>query len=203
MVDKPSGLSIHNTDSPQNLLSLLEKQVKGAKLYPVHRLDKETSGIQLLALNQDSAKKLSDEFQERRVKKSYVGILKGQLKKTEGVWNLKLTDKAEGRKNPQGLSAARVLCETKYEVLQASKYFSYCQFDLITGRQHQIRKHASLAKHSLVGDQRYGDKSYNKKIFSLYKTQRLFLHSQKIEVLGWVFESPIPGEFENLLKITG
>ena len=193
-------MSVHNTEDSQNLLDILEKQMKVAKLYPVHRLDKETSGLQMLAFNEVSAKKLSNEFQTKKVVKTYVGLLRGKLKKSEGVWNLKLTDKSEGRKNPQGLSAGRVPCETEYRVLQSSKYFSFCQFNLITGRQHQIRKHASIEKHSLVGDQRYGEKSYNKKISSLYKHQRMFLHSQKIEILGKAFESPVPEEFADLLK---
>lgn len=199
-VDKPSGLSVHNTDHEKNLLSLLEEQIKVTKLYPIHRLDKETSGVQLVALHQESAKKLSYEFQKKKVTKTYVGILRGQLKDSEGTWTLKLTDKAEGRKNPQGLSAERLSCETRYKVLKSSKYFTYCQFDLITGRQHQIRKHASLEKQSLVGDQRYGDPKYNKKIKLLYKNHRIFLHSQRIEILGMVFESPVSDEFSALLK---
>ena len=78
-------MSVHNTEDSQNLLDILEKQMKVAKLYPVHRLDKETSGLQLLAFNEVSAKKLSNEFQTKKVVKTYVGILRGKLKKSEGV----------------------------------------------------------------------------------------------------------------------
>jgi len=199
VVDKPHGLSVHNNEDSQNLLSVLESQLNIDKLYPVHRLDKETSGVQLLALSQASAKKYSDEFQNKLVKKSYLGILRGQLKESKGLWTWKLTDKSEGRKNPAGLTAARVACETHFHVLQKSKFFSYCDFNLITGRQHQIRKHAALSNHSLVGDPRYCDKKYNKKIYGLYKTKRLFLHCTKIEILGMVFESQAPNEFGKLL----
>jgi len=192
-------LSVHNKEDSQNLLDVLESQLNVDKLYPVHRLDKESSGVQLLALTQDSAKKYSNEFQNKSVKKSYVGILRGQLKESEGCWAFKLSDKSEGRKNPAGLSAARVACETQFHVLQKSKFFSYCDFNLITGRQHQIRKHAALSNHSLVGDPRYNDKKYNKKIYSLYKTNRMFLHCKKIEILGLVFESEVPAEFRKLL----
>ena len=201
VVDKPHGLSVHNNEDPINLLSILDKQLKVEKLYPIHRLDKETSGIQIFALNQAAARKLSDEFQEKTVKKIYIGILRGQLKESKGQWNKKLTDKAEGRTNPQGMSADRVPCETKFTVIRSSKFFTYCEFDLITGRQHQIRKHTALINHSLVGDSRYGDKSYNKKMANLYKTERMFLHCLKVEILGMTFESRVPDEFEHLFKL--
>ena len=139
------------------------------------------------------------EFQQGLVQKTYLGILRGQLKPPKGQWSDELTDKGEGRQNPAGLKASRVPCLTRYSVIEATKYFSYCQFDLITGRQHQIRKHATLNNHSLVGDTRYGDKKYNKKISDLYKTERMFLHCLRIEILDFVFESMVPKSFDSLL----
>ncbi len=164
VINKFEGISVHNVEDPSNLIQILKIQLKLKSLYPIHRLDKETSGIQIFALNESAAKFFSDEFQKRTIEKKYIGILRGTLPVTDGVWSNPLTDKAEGRKNPQGLSKERVSCETQFKVIEQSKYFSLCEFNLITGRQHQIRKHAALAKHALVGDQRYGDKSYNKKI---------------------------------------
>lgn len=183
-VDKPSGVSVHNNEDPQNLIQLLQSQLGLKKLFPIHRLDKETSGIQLLALDEDHAKKYSVEFQNRQVEKIYEGLLRGQLKENDGVWDQPLTDKSEGRKNPSGQARDRVDCETRYKVIQKNNYFTHCEFNLITGRQHQIRKHAALANHSLVGDPRYGDSKYNLKIGSIYKTHRLFLHCSKIKILG-------------------
>jgi len=199
-VDKPPGLSVHNNEDPENLLGVLKTQLSVDKLYPVHRLDRETSGVQVLSLNNLSAKMLSEEFLKRRVRKTYGGICRGPIKKIEGCWNKKLTDKAEGRKNPQGLKNARVTCETLYHVVDSNKYFSFCEFDLITGRQHQIRKHTAIAGHSLVGDPRYGDKKYNQKMADIYKTQRMFLHCKRIEILGNIFESTIPEDFALLFK---
>lgn len=198
-VEKPAGVSVHNNEDSQNLLQLLEGQLKLSKLFPVHRLDKETSGIQLLALNSDSARALAEEFQGRSVKKTYVGVLRGQLRTKEGLWAHPLTDKAEGRKNPEGLSGARVPCETKFRVLRESQYFTFCEFDLMTGRQHQIRKHAALANHPLVGDERYGDPKYNKKIADLYGLVRMCLHCSLIEIHGQTIESPVPLSFEKLI----
>lgn len=196
-VNKPAGLSVHNEDSQGNLLSLLEAQLKIPKLFPVHRLDKKTSGVQILALNELAAQKLSQKFQEREVLKFYRGILRGKLSMLEGIWKSPLTDKAEGRKNPQGIARDRIPCETRYRVIQASNYFSDCEFQLITGRQHQIRKHAAISGNPLVGDPRYGDPKYNQKMTEIYKTNRMFLHCYQIEILENKILAPLPVEFSH------
>jgi tRNA pseudouridine65 synthase len=197
-VNKPFGISVHNNEDPSNLLILLEKQLGIAKLYPIHRLDKETSGIQLFGENDVVARELSMQFQQKTVKKIYTGVLQGVLAAKAGAWRAPLTDKSEGRKNPAGLSAARVHCETKFTVLSASGYFTLCDFDLITGRQHQIRKHTALVKHCLVGDPRYGDPKYNKRIASIYKTERMFLHCRELHIAGEKIEAAVPKEFSAL-----
>jgi RluA family pseudouridine synthase len=194
-VDKPAGISVHNAEDPQNLLDVLEKQL-GQKVFPVHRLDKETSGIQILALNEASARKLSLEFEKREVRKMYTGLLRGKLKDDTGVWKHPLTDKAEGRKNPAGQPRERVPCETGFKVLHRSDYFTLCAFDLKTGRQHQIRKHAAIANHALVGDPRYGDSKYNLKMAGIYKTSRLFLHCTEMEIGGEKIIGPVPESFK-------
>ena len=176
VVNKRVGLSIHNIEDPINLIDILQGQLSIKDFFPVHRLDKETSGIQIFALNQENAAKFSTEFQNKKTKKVYIGVLRGQIKNKGGLWDFPLTDKAEGRKNPEGLSQNRIPCLTGFEVIKSSQYFSLCKFDLQTGRQHQIRKHAAVAGHHLVGDQRYGDQKYNFKIADLYGQERMFLH---------------------------
>jgi RluA family pseudouridine synthase len=197
-VDKPPGISVHNTEDPENLIGLLKEKYKN--LFPVHRLDKETSGIQVLALNEKAARDLAQEFQNRKVKKIYIGIVRGSLKNQDGSWTQPITDKAEGRKNPQGLTKDRVAAETLFRVTKTSKFFTLVEFHLITGRQHQIRKHCSLAKHALVGDGRYGEPSYNKKMAQIYKFDRMFLHCHKLEISGQNLISPVPDEFEQLFR---
>lgn len=198
VVNKPEGISVHNNEDKQNLLILLEKEFAAIKLYPIHRLDKETSGIQILALNSEAAQKYSSEFQNRSVKKIYHGILRGQLNDSSGSWTRPLTDKAEGRKNPQGQSKDRVPCETKFSVLKQNQYFTLCEFDLITGRQHQIRKHTALVNHPLVGDARYGENKYNEKMAKIYSTNRLFLHCAHIKIFNLPIDCPAPENFHSL-----
>ncbi len=197
-VNKPSGISVHNNEDRDNLLSLLEKQLGHSALFPVHRLDKETSGIQIVALTETAAKDLASEFQNKNTNKFYAGVLRGQLKSDSGVWEHALTDKAEGRKNPAGIGNQRIPCATEFKVLQKNKYFSYCEFKILTGRQHQIRKHCALTNHAIVGDSRYGDTKYNQKIFSLYKNERMFLHSQRMQILNT--EITCPDDFSFLLN---
>lgn len=200
IVDKPVGISIHNQEDPQNLLQLLQRQLGLQKLFPVHRLDKETSGLQALALQQDSARQLSEEFQKGNVVKVYLGILRGSSPHQQGAWKEALTDKAEGRRNPAGVAKDRMPCETRYKVLQKNKFFSFCEFHLITGRQHQIRKHTALAGHALVGDPRYGDPAYNKKISGIYQIDRLFLHCHHLKIAGAEYFSPVSTEFKKLMQ---
>lgn len=200
VVDKPSGLSIHNNEDPENLMGILLKQEGLNTLYPVHRLDRETSGVQIFAVNKQSAQDLSAEFQSDRVGKHYLGLVKGQLKTKEGTWNLRLTDKAEGRKVPQGITKNRVHCATQFKVIQESKYLSLCEFRLLTGRQHQIRKHTAIAKHPLIGDPRYGIKAINSKISKLYGEDRMFLHCTEIEILGTKYKSNNVPKFEIFFK---
>ena len=76
-----------------------------------------------------------------------------------------------------------------------SKYFTLCEFDLVTGRQHQIRKHAAVNQHALVGDPRYGDDKYNKRMAEIYKTKRMFLHCSELVLQGIKIKSPLPEIF--------
>lgn len=195
-INKPAGLSVHNAEDENNVLSLLEKQLQIEKLYPVHRLDKETSGTLILAFSSPAAKTLSDEFQNKTVQKNYIAVLRGQLTTNNGIWCKPLTNKAEGRSNPAGKSKDRIPCETRFHVIKSTPYFTLCEFQLITGRRHQIRKHAALAKHEIVGDSIYGIPKYNKKIASTFEIERMCLHCSMLVILGQKIESPIPQCFE-------
>lgn len=204
VIDKPAGLSVHNIgEHDQDLLLLLKNRYQTI-FYPIHRLDKETSGVMILAKNKIWAEKLSQEFQNKKTQKIYHAILRGSLPVTSDwqLWNEKISDKSEGRKNIQGLAKERVEAQTRYKVLKSNDYLSMIEVELLTGRQHQIRKHSALAKHAIVGDARYGDPKYNQKMQSLYKTSRMMLHASRltisIEGESKTFESQIPADFIKL-----
>ncbi len=202
VVNKPVGISVHNKEDDFCLIDLLERQLKTKGLLPVHRLDKETSGIQVLAKSSTAASHLASEFQNRNTKKVYQGILRGVIDATQGEWNFSISDKSEGRKNPAGVAKDRVASSTVYRVIQSNKYFTYCEFEIKTGRQHQIRKHAVLAKHAILGDSRYGDPKYNSKMAEMYHTKRMFLHSYQLTLKDQVFTAPLGSDFQRVvLKI--
>jgi tRNA pseudouridine65 synthase len=180
-VNKPSGLSVHNQEDETNLKEVLLKQLDLEWLQPVHRLDKETSGLILIALTKSSLKALGQIFEAHSIQKKYRGIVKGNLEQDLGSWSSDLTDKGEGRNNPQGQKKNRKSCVTHYKIISKNKYFSLCEFTIETGRQHQIRKHCALSKHHLLGDNRYGDKKYNKKISNLYNFNRMALHAYELK----------------------
>lgn len=207
VVNKPVGISVHNETS--DLRAVLKKQLRPGSfddVYPVHRLDKETSGVLMVALEAETASELAEKFQKKETAKSYYAILRGSLPVTEKwqTWDFPISDKAEGRKNPQGLLKDRVAAKTKYRVVQSNKYFSLVEVDLLTGRQHQIRKHAALAGNPIVGDPRYNDGKYNEKMAEIYNDERMYLHAFKlsIQVSGKVqtFDTPMPQSFKALLK---
>lgn len=193
VLDKPHGISVHDHNNESTLLTQYNYL-----LFPVHRLDKETSGVQILAKSSTAAKTWASEFEAQKVQKFYCGILRGSLADSEGVWDQDLTDAAEGRTHPAGAKADQIACETKFNVVKKNKYFTLADFQLLTGRQHQIRKHAALSGHHLVGDARYGEPSYNRKIAEIYQVPRMFLHCRLIQIGTYKFNSRIPKDFEKL-----
>ncbi len=198
VIEKPSGLSVHNDNpSDPSVLTLL-----GGNPFLVHRLDKETSGLLLLAKNKVAAIELANQFQNHRIKKIYHALLRGAIPEPSVHWQWALTDKAEGRKNPQGAVSERKVCDTKGRVLKTNGYISMLEVQIKTGRQHQIRKHAAIAEHPVIGDPRYNDLKYNEKIAQRFDTKRMFLHASLLE-FDWkgkkvTMESTLPAEFEKL-----
>lgn len=199
-IDKPAGLSAHNDSTNESsVLSLL-----GKEHFLVHRLDKETSGVLLIAKSKLAAAELASQFQLHQTEKVYYAILRGQILEKNLIWNWPISDKGEGRKNPQGLLKDRVSANTEVAIENQNKYFSLAKIIIKTGRQHQIRKHAAISKHAIVGDSRYGDPKYNKKISDLYKLNRMFLHSAKLvfhyQKKEYVIDAPLPTDFSVLIS---
>ncbi|KYG70063.1 RluA family pseudouridine synthase [Bdellovibrio bacteriovorus] len=205
IINKPTGISVHNEAG--DVRSVLKKQLHPGTfhdIYPVHRLDKETSGLLVVATEQETAAALSEQFQTHKAEKMYYAVLRGSMDVSDEwqEWNFPISDKAEGRKNPQGLLKDRVEAKTLFKVLKSNKYFSLVELRLLTGRQHQIRKHAALAKHAIVGDTRYGDEAYNSKMAGIYKNDRMFLHAFRLSMpIGGriqTFETPLPPDFQKM-----
>jgi predicted hydrolase (HD superfamily)/23S rRNA-/tRNA-specific pseudouridylate synthase len=183
-VEKPAGMSAHN-DPGSDLLSLVSAALdRSARLrrltepeagfgpHLVHRLDRDTSGVALLACRPECLRALALEFSAGRVSKRYLALLAGRLPPAAaggwGSWRWPLAAGSAGRHNPRG-SGARQACHTRFRVLAGDDRWTLAACAPLTGRTHQIRRHACLAGHPLAGDSRYGPRGAAK--------QRLGLHA--------------------------
>jgi len=197
VVDKPSGLTVHNA-SGRDLCSMVSAQIQEEAtlreqinmdlafgVNPVHRLDKKTSGIILLAGNREIFRFFSNQFETHQVKKQYVAILHGRLEKPEdnilhwGIWGWPLAETAGGRDYPEG-SGNRKDCQTRYRVLDHSAHYTMVEIELLTGRTHQIRRHAKLSGHPVVGDSRYGSTRAINYLMRNFAFDRLALHARSL-----------------------
>lgn len=179
ILNKPCGLAVHPGAETQE--EHLLTSYPGFHL--VNRLDKETSGLVLLTSAAGLVQRLTESLQAPEAQKTYRAILRGgwKLPEEKVTWSWALSDKAEGRKNPQGLAPDRKTSQTEVQLVSKSAHLSEVLCQLKTGRQHQIRKHAALAKHPVVGDPRYNDTVYNEKMAAIYETRRMFLHAEGLE----------------------
>ncbi len=177
VINKPSGVSVHN-EKP-SLVEFLEANNK--PLHFVSRLDRETSGLLVIAKDPEMHSELAESLEQGD--KTYRALLRGpwKAKEKEVEWKWALSDKAEGRFNPQGIKADRVECESHAKLVRTNKYFSEVLVTILTGRQHQIRKHAAIAEQPVVGDNRYNEKKYNQKISERYSLNRVWLHCEELD----------------------
>lgn len=222
-VEKPAGISIHN-DPGADLCSRVVQYCRqhprfiderhadpGFGFHPVHRLDRQTSGIVLVAYNRDTFRFLSEQFDSRAVKKTYTALLHGSLvgpadTRTWGKWTWPLSKRPGGRRNPAG-SGRRLPCETRFYPLAHSARYTLVEIMPLTGRKHQIRRHASLAGHAVVGDSRYGTPRAAQYLHRRFGFDRLALHARAISLQTPDSDTPItvrtpalPAEMRSLLN---
>lgn len=178
IVNKPAGLLVvpdrFNHELPS--LNKLMEQKMHQKLWIVHRLDRETSGVICFAKNEQSHRYLSILFQEREVKKYYAGLVNGIVTPTEGRIESMIAEHPAG--NGKMIVAKRGKpAITDYKVVEQWPLYSLLQFQIHTGRTHQIRVHMQSIGHPLVCDDLYGDG----KPFFLSQIKRKYRLSEKEE----------------------
>ncbi|MBK5269833.1 MAG: RluA family pseudouridine synthase [Bacteroidia bacterium] len=195
-LNKPSGLlSIPDREGKEISLKKI-LQEKYGEIFTVHRLDKDTSGIIVFAKNEQTHKYLSKQFEERQTEKIYLGLVKGTLINKKGNINSPITEHPVKKGlmviNHKGKEAL-----TDYEVLEDFGIYSWVQFQIHTGRTHQIRVHMQDMGHHIVCDALYGDGkpvliSSLKNKYKLSKNEleerpiinRLALHAWKLKLIS-------------------
>ncbi len=191
VVDKPAGLLIHpnayDWKSP-TCMSLVE-ELTGKKSYTVHRLDRGTSGIVVLALDAASAAALSLAFRERRVEKRYLALVRG-FTDEEGEVDSPIRRGSDSPEAP-ALTLYRTISSVELPVAigpHATARYSLVSLDLKTGRLHQARRHMHRINHPVVGDKRHGDRDHNRYFLERFGREYLFLRA-----IGITFPDPATG----------
>ena len=195
VLNKKAGISVQGgTKSKKNLIDIFAKSefFQNTKPFSVHRLDKDTSGVFILAKHRKSAQLLTSLFRLRRVHKTYLAICHGELIKNSGEWKNDLTR----YENDKVITEKAI---TTYKVLDKNSICSLVEMKPITGRKHQLRRQLYAAGNPIYGDQKYklkiNDKGFNK---------NLMLHSYQIKFMinnkKYTYTALLPEYFKKLLK---
>jgi len=214
VINKPAGTIIHptfnNVDNPSIASWFLQKysfvsNVGEDRLRPgiVHRLDKETSGVLILAKNNLIFNYFKNLFKARKIKKEYIALVNGEIRKREGIINLPLTRSKKSpikRKITVKKDEGRIAL-TKYKVLRLYNGYTLLEVFPQTGRTHQIRVHLASIGFPIVGDKIYGKaKKLNK-----LNLPRHFLHAQTISFVlpsgkSIKIQAPLPEDLKKILQ---
>lgn len=209
IIDKPQGLTVHPaagnyTDTLVNGLMYRLKSLSGinGEIRPgiVHRLDKNTSGVMVVAKNDKAHLSLSSQIANRAVKKRYVALLEGNLPQDEGTIKTYIGRNPKNRKKMAVLPSGREAI-TGYKVLERFSDNCFVLFDLHTGRTHQIRVHAAYTGHPVVGDPEYGFKKQKFHLSGqlLHSYMITLRHPSSGEVM--TFRAPLPDYFVEIYNI--
>ncbi|AEH22274.1 pseudouridine synthase, RluA family [Thermodesulfobacterium geofontis OPF15] len=209
VINKPSGIVVHPAPGHYDdtlvhglILKLKNLSGIGGKIRPgiVHRLDKDTSGIMLVAKNDFAHKKLVEAFKERLIEKNYIALVYGRLTQKKGKIETFIGRHPIARKKMAVLKEGK-LAITFYEVLEIFNKASLVLAKPVTGRTHQIRVQFSYIGHPILGDPIYGGLKHN-----LPKPPRLMLHAYEIVFKHprtneeMKFRVPIPEEFQSYIE---
>ena len=196
VLNKSSGISVQGgTKSKKNLVDIFARSdiFQNTKPFSVHRLDKDTSGVFIMAKHRASAQLLTSLFRLRKVHKTYLAICHGELQKNIGEWNDDLTRYENDKEIVEK-------AKTIYKVLDKNSICSLVEMKPITGRKHQLRKQLYAAGCPIYGDQKYKFSNTDKAI-----NKNLMLHSYQIRFMindaKHTYTALLPDYFRKLLKV--
>ena len=180
VIDKPAGMAVHSGSGLSwGVVDVVRKMRPGKNVDLVHRLDRETSGCLLLALDGDALRELNTQIKNNQIEKRYLCLLDGQLKHdlvevNEPIGKFERSGQRFMRVDPEGKPA-----HTTFRLLQNYGSCSFAEAQLHTGRTHQIRVHAVHLGMSLVGDKRYSPAT-RQKFWKAQGVKRMFLHAHQV-----------------------
>ncbi|MEC7641683.1 MAG: RluA family pseudouridine synthase [Nitrospinota bacterium] len=208
VVDKPAGMVVHPAPGHAGgtlvnalLFHCSDLAGIGGVERPgiVHRLDKETSGLVIVAKTDATLHSLASQFKERRIEKEYLALVRGDVKNPKGTINSSIGRHKIHRKRMSADSGREAL--TEYELIKQFGRFAYLRLYPKTGRTHQIRVHLASIGHPILGDKLYGGKAADSERIS-----RQALHAHKLTLAhpqsgeSMIFESHLPEDMASFLK---
>lgn len=187
-INKPHGILVHRTKISEDtvfVLQLLRDQL-GYRIYPIHRLDRATSGVLIFGKNKAAASALSEIFRNQEVHKKYLAVVRGYVEE-KGVIDYPLARSDRHEKQP-AISHYQRLAQVELD-FSVNRYptsrYSYILVEPKTGRHHQIRRHFAHYRHPILNDRPHGDCKHNKYFRTNLDIQRMLLHAWQLE-----FEHP-------------
>lgn len=209
-INKPNGLLVHRSpiaaDASEFALQIV-RDMLGQYVYPVHRLDRKTSGVLLFALSSEIAKKLQQTMESGAAQKRYLAIVRGYF---SGEIDLDYPLTNDDGKTQEAQTFFRSIEQTELPIPfgkhQSSRY-SFVEAFPRTGRMHQIRKHLDHLRHPIIGDRPWGCNKQNKLFLERWGLNNMLLHAFSLALPHPVSETPLlltaklPAEFERMLTI--
>ncbi len=195
-IDKPAGMLVHRSkiDAGEKVFALqtLRDQI-GERVYPVHRLDKPTSGVLLFARSSEVASKVASDFASHEIKKTYMAIVRGWTPETDTIdYALepifdRTTDRHRANKKPAQEAQTDFLTQSTCEVplpvgRYASARYSLVEIQPKTGRKNQIRRHFKHIFHPIIGDRKFGDDAHNRFFKENFSVDRMLLVATGLEL---------------------
>jgi 23S rRNA pseudouridine1911/1915/1917 synthase len=214
VIEKPAGMVVHPGAGSQNgtivhglLFHFRHLSDVGGSTRPgiVHRLDKKTSGLLIVAKNNVAHARLSRAFHDREIQKTYLALVHGRPTRDAGVIDLAVGRHSTVRTRMVAGQRRGRAAHTEYAVVEHFRGFALLNVNIKTGRTHQIRVHLSAVGHPVVGDDVYGERSYKEFVKKFGPLNRYFLHASDLRFIHPTtgmpleFHSPLPPELQNLL----
>ena len=194
VINKPAGIAVQSgTKSRRNILDILRntKEFEDASPYAVHRIDKETTGVLVVAKNRKYAQLFTSLFRIRKIHKTYLGVAVGELQKNKGTFIDELFH-YEGKKK------VKTKAITHFTVIDSNNNYSLLKLNPETGRKHQLRKQLLIHGYPILGDDKY------RMSVNQGKKNTLMLHAYKINFsidgIKYNFTAELPISFKNILK---
>lgn len=217
VIDKPSGMAVHTGSgiTGGTVVDLVRAYLGPRAVRnefaasPAHRLDRETSGVLVVAKRRPAMVHFTDVFTHHKAKKRYLALVKGRLPKSSGLIDLPLAEhqQTKASKDRRGVNLQEA--RTRYQVLAQGGDCAFLECTIETGRTHQIRRHFAAIGHPVAGDAKHGDFAWNRDLKARWGLKRLFLHAQRLEFphpeghRRVTVEAPLPADLREVLGRSG